>query len=74
MQYKRCKCGKAERWDTGEAVRPCEGCTLCQTTYAGWRGGHGPLEPHDWKPQFNRDTGQEDGAVCTRCHKHKRGD
>lgn len=68
MQYKRCKCGKKERWDTGEIVHPCQGCSECGTTFAGLRGGHAPLEPHNWEPRYNRTTGKPDRRECSRCH------
>lgn len=72
MQYKRCKCGACERWDTGEAVHPCQGCDKCGTTYAGSPENHKPLEPHDWEPRYNERTGEPDKRMCKRCHKIER--
>ena len=68
MKYKRCKCGKMERWDTGEAVKPCEGCRECQTTFAEHPDDHKLLQPHDWEPRFNSRTGEPDRRMCRRCH------
>lgn len=47
----------------------CEGCEECGTTYGAGPGDHKPLIPHDWKPQFNRDTGEPDRPICRRCMK-----
>ena len=68
MQYRQCKCGKARRWDTGEIVHPCQGCEKCQTTFGQHPNDHEPLQPHDLKPQFNRNTGEPDGFICSRCY------
>ena len=48
MQYYRCKCGKAEMWNSGEPVFDCMGCEKCQTTYAQNEKGHKELKPHDF--------------------------
>jgi hypothetical protein len=68
MIYRRCRCGKAERWDTGEVVHPCQGCKVCRSTLATWRGGHATLQDHDWEPRFNERTGGPDRRECRRCH------
>lgn len=72
MQYSRCKCGKCERWDSGEAVHPCEGCEACGTTFAQGPDGHLPLEPHEWEPRFNPLTGDPDRPECKRCNTRQR--
>lgn len=72
MIYRKCECGKAERWDTGETVHPCQGCTTCGTTYASHPDGHKPLEPHDWEPRFNPQTGEPDKRMCKRCYAMER--
>lgn len=72
MQYRRCKCGKAERWDTGEIVHPCQGCSICQTTFAQYPDDHKLLEPHDWKPRYDSDTGEPTRRICKRCGKIER--
>lgn len=72
MRYLRCKCGKTERWDTGEPVDPCAGCAECQTTFATHPDDHKPLEPHDWEPRFDKRTGLPARPVCKRCHARDR--
>lgn len=68
MQYKQCKCGGRQRWDSGEVVQPCEGCSKCGTTFADGPDGHKALEPHDWQPRYDRVTGKPDRRECSRCH------
>jgi hypothetical protein len=50
----------------------CEGCDECGTTYATHPDGHKPRIEHDWKPQFNRNTGEPDRPYCRRCFTHQR--
>jgi hypothetical protein len=68
MQYRRCKCGARERWDSGETVHPCQGCEKCQTTFAQHPDDHKPLEPHQWAPRFDPQTGGPDRPICAVCH------
>lgn len=68
MNYSRCKCGKAEYWDSGLPPKPCQGCEECGTTYARRAEDHKPIEPHDWVPRFNERTGAQDRRMCKRCH------
>lgn len=72
MRYLRCECGKAERWDSGEAVAPCSGCRKCGTTFATSKEGHKPLEPHDWKPRYDADTGEPTQRMCKSCYRIER--
>lgn len=72
MIYRRCQCGKAERWDTGEIVHPCQGCATCGTTYAASSQEHQPLAEHDWRPRYNAETGKADRRMCARCYKIER--
>lgn len=68
MQYKRCKCGKCERWDTGEHVHDCQGCDQCQTTFSGGPEGHKELQPHVFdRVLFNQQTGRP-YRMCSRCN------
>lgn len=67
MRYLRCQCGKAEMWTT-DAPRPCQGCDECGTTFAGSPDGHKQREPHQWKPQFNQNTGKPDRPYCAVCY------
>lgn len=68
MNYRRCKCGKCESWESGMAPADCSGCEECGTTFSGHPDGHKPLIPHDWRPQFDRNTGKPDRPMCTRCY------
>lgn len=72
MRYLKCECGACERWDTGEMVHPCQGCAKCQTTYATRRDDHRPLQPHNWKPQFDRNTGLPSRRMCADCYARER--
>lgn len=72
MIYRKCKCGKCERWDSGETVHPCQGCDECETTFAAHPDDHRPLKPHDWKPQFDRNTGNPSRRICRRCYARER--
>ncbi len=67
MQYSRCQCGNAERWDSGEMLHPCQGCTYCKTTLARTPEDHAPLEPH----QLFQSS--EKRLCCKRCgeYRHK---
>ena len=68
MQHYRCQCGKAEYFDSGMPPQDCQGCDECGTTYAQHPDLHKRRIPHDWKPQFNRDTGKPDRGYCRRCY------
>jgi hypothetical protein len=68
MIYWRCKCGKAESWESGMPPQDCQGCDKCGTTLATGPSGHKDRIPHDWKPQFNSDTGAPDRPICRRCY------
>lgn len=69
MNYLRCKCGKCQMWESGMNPQPCEGCTECNTTFAWGPDYHDELQPHEWKQQYDQNTGKPNGAVCTRCYK-----
>lgn len=62
-----CKCGKAEYYASGMSPQDCEGCDECGTNYR-----KQPLIPHDWKEQFDRNTGKPDRPICRRCYQAKR--
>lgn len=67
MQYKRCKCGKSERWDSGYSVKPCEGCDECQTTYAQRAEDHQPLQPHVYADYFLGGDNPNPAKRCVHC-------
>lgn len=62
-----CQCGKAEYYASGMMPQSCEGCAECGTNF-----NKEPLQPHDWRPQFNHDTGKPDRPVCNRCYTRQR--
>lgn len=66
--YYRCKCGKSEYYGSGMTPQPCEGCDECGTTYATRADDHKERAPHDWKPQFNENTGKPDRPLCRVCY------
>ena len=66
MQYYRCECGESEFYGS-DSPRPCMGCDKCGTTYAQSPTGHRPREPHQWRPQFSRETGAPTRPICTVC-------
>jgi hypothetical protein len=68
MRYLKCKCGKCERWDSGEAVHACEGCNDCKTTFASAPEYHKPLEAHVLVPTYDENTGEVSGQRCKVCH------
>jgi len=68
MNYLRCKCGKAEYWESGMPPQPCQGCDECGTTYAYSPNGHKGLVAHDWRPQYDRNTGGKTKRICRRCY------
>lgn len=67
MQFRRCKCGEARRWDSGYPPKDCQGCTKCGTTLAQHPDDHQPLQPHKPKQFFSRETGQPEGWECAAC-------
>lgn len=68
MQFWRCQCGKSEKYESGMPPQACEGCDECGTTYAQHPDDHKPRIDHDWKPQFDRNTGEPGRPVCRRCY------
>ena len=74
MRYLRCQCGACERWDSGEAVHPCEGCTKCGTTYATSPAGHQPVQPHDYEERYAPSpvTAPKIERVCRVCRRRER--
>lgn len=67
MLYWECACGKCQYWGSGMSPQPCQGCEECGTNYS-----KKPLEEHDWKPQFDSDTGEPTRPYCRRCYERKR--
>lgn len=67
MQTWRCKCGNRKYYESGMPPRDCQGCEECGTTYAQSPEGHKPLQPHTWKPQFDRNTGEPTRPICSQC-------
>ena len=45
----------------------CQGCEICQTTFAEHPDFHEPLQPHTWVVMYNQNTGKP-YKRCTKCH------
>jgi len=66
MRFFRCKCGSRTAWSS-MGVQTCEVCEECGSTLAESPDTH--LEPteHQWKTQFNQDTGKPEHERCRVC-------
>jgi len=66
MRFFRCKCGSRTAWSS-MGVQTCEVCEECGSTLAESPDTH--LEPteHQWKTQFNQDTGKPEYERCRVC-------
>ena len=67
MNYRRCKCGKCESWESGMPPRDCQGCDECKTTFASGKSGHKPLMPHTLALRYSELTGEPSHYICTEC-------
>ena len=70
MQYRTCKCGRSQRWDSGEVVHPCEGCDKCKTTY--YHGAYDELQPHDYETYYLGGNTPNPVKKCKLCSYIKR--
>ncbi len=69
MRHLRCKCGKMTMSTSMGAVKDCEGCSQCKTTYSGHPDNHKKLLPHDWaETTYHQNTGKP-YKTCKRCHR-----
>lgn len=68
MKYMRCKCGKAESWNSGMPSKDCQGCRECGTTFSSGPDGHKPIVPHEPQKQFDQNTGEFSHFICRRCY------
>lgn len=71
MIYWRCKCGKAELWESGMTPSDCQGCNDCATTYATSPSGHRKLTEHVWVERFDPATGKFAFHMCAHCFARK---
>ena len=58
MRTFRCKCGDKIRWSSMGEGHDCEGCDICNTTFASRPEGHKELKPHEWEIKYNQNTGK----------------
>lgn len=72
MQYRRCKCGKAWRWDSGEVVHDCQGCSECNTTFAQYPSEHRELQPHEYEDYYLSGSTPQPARMCKKCHRIER--
>lgn len=70
LQY-RCKCGESTYFGSGMAPHDCEGCDKCNTTYAFRPVDHKERKPHDYKKQYNVNTGELSHYICKVCYERK---
>jgi hypothetical protein len=68
MKTYSCKCGNYKFYGSGMNPEPCQGCEKCGTQAGTFDGEYRLMEPHDWKPKFNVDTGLPDRPRCIRCY------
>ncbi len=68
MTYYRCKCGHREFWGSGMCPQPCQTCSKCGSTLATCRENLKEPIPHQWKKQFNVNTGLPSRPICERCY------
>lgn len=67
MQYYRCKCGEAICYGS-MSPSDCEGCTICNTTYAQHPDNHQELKPHVEVTKYDQNTGKP-FKICSVCFK-----
>lgn len=69
MNYRTCKCGKYQQWDSGIEFGHCQGCDVCGTTaYKNNLGEHIIKSPHEVIVKYNKDTGIP-YLRCKNCYK-----
>lgn len=66
MRYLRCKCGKSEMWTT-DGVYECQGCSECNTIFAGEPKYHKELKLHKPVKRFSEKTGEFSHYICETC-------
>jgi hypothetical protein len=62
----RCKCGDKTAFGS-MPFADCQGCEICNTTFASYPDGHKELQPHDWFITYNQNTGKP-YKRCKNCH------
>lgn len=65
-----CKCGKSIAW-SADGIRPCQVCDECGSTLS-CNGDYVEPEPHEWKLQYNVNSGKPDHKRCVKCGKYKK--
>ena len=66
MQTLRCKCGDKTAW-TSMGMADCQGCDICNTTFAGHPDNHKELQPHEWFITYSQKTGKP-YKRCKKCY------
>lgn len=69
MQVYRCRCGKSKFFGS-DSPSPCQGCYLCETTYAQHPDDHKKPEPHqfDSVQRIETDEGEKTLSRCRWCY------
>jgi hypothetical protein len=50
----------------------CQGCSDCGTQHGKIDGEYRKTEPHDYRPIYNRHTGEQEDRECSRCLAHEK--
>jgi len=66
MRAVRCKCGDKTGW-TSDSFQDCQGCDICNTTFASHPDNHKELQPHEYITVYNESTGKP-YKRCNKCH------
>jgi hypothetical protein len=69
MQHYRCRCGKCTAFGSMPPYK-CSGCDECNTTLEQHPDHHTVPEPHEYKTQYNQNTG-EPYERCNWCMRTK---
>ena len=65
MQHYRCKCGESYSFGSMSPM-DCQGCDICNTTYAQHPDHHKERKPHTMVTKYNQDTGKP-YQICSMC-------
>jgi len=62
----RCKCGDKIGFGS-MPFADCQGCDICNTTFASHPDNHKPLQSHEWETMYNQSTGKP-YKRCKNCY------
>lgn len=68
MRQWQCKCGNLLCFGS-DSPKACQVCEKCGTTaLRGIDGDFVESEEHEWKQQYDRNTGKPSRKVCVKCY------